>query len=139
MEPNENQSDSAIPLEPEGEPIPLIGGDLIDDTPGAGDSGADAEHAGDRSSKIRTFESQSTLAKAGKEAFRRSLNTTGQGATRVRTFHTKLNDTAIRFMDQQIAEWIDSDDSIEVKVCSTTVGVVEGKRSEPHLIVTVWY
>jgi len=140
MSPDEKLPDDAIPLESQGEPIPLVGGDSSDDDAGTGDllATTDAE-AGGRSSRIRTFESQSGLAKPGMEQFRRSLNTTGQGATRVRTFHTKLNDAAMRFMDQQIAEWIDSHDDIEVKLCSTTVGVVEGKRSEPHLIVTVWY
>lgn len=90
-------------------------------------------------SKIRTFESTSTLKAASRSALRRSTNVTGHGATRVRTFHTKLNDGAFAFLDNQINEWIDSNDDVEVKFCNTTIGVVEGKRSEPHVIMTIWY
>ena len=71
--------------------------------------------------------------------FKRPLNTKGQNATRVRTFHAKLNDAAINYLSEQINEWIDSHEDVEVKFTNTTIGVVEGKRTEPHLIVNVWY
>ena len=93
----------------------------------------------DAPSKIRTFESASTLKASTRSTLKRATNLTGQGATRVRTFHTKLTDGAFAFLDNQINEWVDENQDVEVKFCNTTIGVVEGKRSEPHIIMTVWY
>jgi len=69
----------------------------------------------------------------------RALNKTEQGATRVRVFHTKMNDGAATFMTETINTWIDGNPDIEVKFVQSTVGVWEGKHAEPHLILTVWY
>ena len=90
------------------------------------------------STQIRTFESDSKLV-AGKYEFKRSLIKSGKGATRVRTFHTRLTENAMNYMDDQINSWIDKDPDIEVKFTSATTGMVEGKKTELHLIVTVWY
>ena len=139
---------SAEHNDPLGEPIPIASADdSADDGPklapislepmqGANDAGGSDVTA---SSKIRTFESSSTLNRDTRADLKRPLNISGKGATRVRTFHTKLNDGAFAFLDGQINEWIDSNDNIEVKFCNTTIGVVEAKRSEPHVIMTVWY
>lgn len=81
-----------------------------------------------------------TLAAAfSDDRYDRPLNKTGQGATRCRTFHAKLNDGAIGFMNEQINEWLDGNTDIEIKSSSSTIGVFEGKSSEPHLILTVLY
>ncbi len=90
------------------------------------------------SSHIHTFESESKLSRQENIQYKRPL-TTGTGATRVRTFHTKLADAAIKYLDDQVNEWLDDNPDILIKFCTTTVGVVEGKRAEQHLIVTVWY
>jgi hypothetical protein len=89
-------------------------------------------------SKITTFETNSVLVQRDKRRYKRSLSQ-GAGATRIRVFHAKLGDQAMSHMEELINEWIDESPDIEIKFTSTTVGVVEGKRSEPHLIVTVWY
>ena len=72
------------------------------------------------------------------DALKRPLNVTGNGATRTRTFHTKLNDAALALMDQAINEWVDSSE-LEIKSVSTCIGIFEGKKPEPHLLVTVCY
>lgn len=90
------------------------------------------------STQIRTFETDSKLV-AGQYEFKRPLIKSDKGATRVRTFHTRLAANAMSYMDDQINRWIDQNPDIEVKFTNATVGVVEGKKSEPHLIVTVWY
>lgn len=90
------------------------------------------------SSQIHTFESESKLGRPDTMQFKRPL-TTGTGATRMKTFHTKLADAAMKYLEDQINEWLDASPDILVKFCTTTVGVVEGKRAEPHLIITVWY
>jgi hypothetical protein len=69
----------------------------------------------------------------------RQLQKTGTGATRVKVFHTKMNDGAIEFMTQTINEWVDHNPEVDIKIVQTTVGVWEGKHPEPHLILSVWY
>ncbi len=72
------------------------------------------------------------------DVLKRPLNVTGQGATRTRTFHSKLNDAALALMDQAINEWADSGE-VEIKSVSTCVGIFTGKKPESHLLVTVCY
>ena len=64
---------------------------------------------------------------------------TGTGATRVRVFHSKMSDAAIRHLEDAVNEWLDSDPQIEVKHITTTVGVWEGKHPDPNFILTVFY
>ena len=70
---------------------------------------------------------------------RRPLLRGSQNATRCRTFHCKLTDAALAHMNEQVNEWADSDDDIEIKFAMNSIGVVEGKHTDPHLIVTVFY
>jgi len=70
---------------------------------------------------------------------RRPLLKGSPNATRCRTFHCKLADGPIAYMNEQINEWVDSNDDIEIKFATATIGVVEGKHVDPHLILTVFY
>lgn len=70
--------------------------------------------------------------------FKRPLNVTGEGATRCRVFHSKIAPAPLSNMVQAINEWLDSD-KIEVKHVGHIIGVMEGKRPEPNLIVIVWF
>ncbi len=72
-------------------------------------------------------------------AHKRPLNQTGQGATRVRTFHAKLSDGAIHHLDYQVNLWLEQNPEVEIKFANTTVGIWEGKHAEPTLILTVFY
>ncbi len=72
-------------------------------------------------------------------AYRRALLRGTPNATRCKTFHCKLADGPINYMCEQINEWADGDDSIEIKFATSTIGVIEGKHVDPHLIVTVFY
>ncbi|UCD29242.1 MAG: hypothetical protein JSV03_01810 [Planctomycetota bacterium] len=71
--------------------------------------------------------------------FRRPLNQTGQGATRIRTFYAKFTEGAIRHMEQQVNAWLDSHPEIEVKFATTTLGKSEERHSETCLIMTIFY
>jgi len=124
-----------------GDPIPLAG---------PGDSASHASSSGsdifktekphvEHSSRIKTMSSETALGQRVESQFKRALNPTSRGATRMRTFHAKLGDAAMTYMEQQINEWVDSQDDVVIKFCNTTIGVVEGKRQEPHLIISVWY
>ncbi|HWB18980.1 MAG TPA: hypothetical protein VG711_01675 [Phycisphaerales bacterium] len=72
------------------------------------------------------------------EKWRRSPNTTGHGAIHVRTFHCKLTEDALNYMDQLINEWLDSHPQYEVKFVTSTIGTFTGKLKEPALICQVW-
>jgi hypothetical protein len=60
-------------------------------------------------------------------------------ATRCRTFHAKLNEGAVLFMNRQINEWTDSSPEVTIKFATSTIGIFEGKKADPHLILTVFY
>jgi hypothetical protein len=60
-------------------------------------------------------------------------------ATRCRTFHAKLNEGAVSFMNRQVNEWTDANPEVTIKFATSTIGVFEGKKADPHLILTVFY
>ena len=88
-------------------------------------------------SKIHAFGS---VAAAGpvQQELSRGMNIAGTGATRCRVFHSKITVGAIDHMVSLINEWLDGSEA-EVKHVTQVVGVMEGKKSEPNVILTVWY
>jgi len=75
---------------------------------------------------------------AEESEYRRALNVTGVGATRCKIFHSKISPVPLEYVQKQINEWLDSA-NIEVKFVTEVVGVMEGKRAEPNIIMAVWY
>ena len=59
--------------------------------------------------------------------------------TGVKTFLAKLHIGSIDFIDQQINDWLKDNPSVNIKRTNTATGMVTGKTTEPHVIVTVWY
>jgi hypothetical protein len=89
-------------------------------------------------SKIQAFESKMGV-KRHEDSWNRSPNVTNAGAIHVRTFHCKMSDDALGFLDQQINEWLDAHPQYEVKFSTVTVGDFQGKMGrEVHMIVQVW-
>ena len=91
--------------------------------------------------EVRSFASDSITAQAVHDdsRYKRPL-VKGAGATRCRTFHAKLSDGAISFMNEQINEWCDNSPDIQIKFCSSAIGLFEGKQhQESNLILTVFY
>ena len=84
--------------------------------------------------KIRAFEKK----RRHEDKWSRTPNTTGQGAIHVRTFHCKLTDDALTYLDQCVNEWLDAHPQYEVKFVTSTVGTLTGKLKEPHLVCQVW-
>ncbi len=72
------------------------------------------------------------------DAWTRTPNTTGAGAIHVKTFHSKLTDDALAYMDQSVNEWLDAHPQYEVKFVNSTIGTLTGKLKEPHIICQVW-
>ena len=87
-------------------------------------------------SKIKAFGVAGTHQEKG---YKRKTYASGQGACRVRSFHGRLSDEGMAYMDDKINEWLDNHPDIEVKVVTTTIGQYEGKIKEPALVVNVWY
>ena len=71
--------------------------------------------------------------------YKRPLDGRAISATRCRSFHSKLTDSALEYMNDLINEWLDKNDAITVKFSNSTIGVFEGKHSEAHIIVTLFY
>lgn len=57
----------------------------------------------------------------------------------VRTFFTKLHPGAIEFLDEQITRWLSENPDVVIKQTNITVGEVQAKKTEPNILVTVWF
>jgi len=57
----------------------------------------------------------------------------------VKTFFTKLHPGALNFLDEQITRWLTENPGIQVKRTNITTGEVQSKKTEPNIIITVWY
>ena len=78
------------------------------------------------------------IARRPQSQYKRQVTVTGKGAMRCRLFHCRMAPTPLEFLERQINEWLD-DNEIEAKNVTQTIGMMEGKTSEPHLIMSVWY
>jgi predicted metal-dependent hydrolase len=98
---------------------------------------AAAVGAGLKSEHIKAF-GAGALAGRAEQKHSRAMLLPGTGATRCRLFHSKVTLAALEHMTATINEWLDRSD-IEIKHVSEVIGVMEGKKAEPNLIVIVWY
>jgi hypothetical protein len=115
------QRPPAVPAETGMEPIGLV------DEPGA---------AAEAAKKIKAF---GVTGQQKSHNWKRTPATTGAGAVRVRSFHGRLSDQGLGFMDDQINEWLDAHPEVEVKFVTSSVGTYEGKIREPALVLNLWY
>lgn len=123
----------------------VVDAEVVDDSISLVDE--DDEGAGGRRTQIRSFgggpggmsDSIAGEMASHERDFQRPLLKGQPSATRCRTFHSKLNDASMVYMNDQINAWVDAHEDIEIKFATSTIGVVEGKHADPHLIVTVFY
>ena len=59
--------------------------------------------------------------------------------TGVRTFFTKLHPGAMNFLDEQITRWLNENPDIQIKRTNVVTGLVQAKKTEPNIIITIWY
>ena len=59
--------------------------------------------------------------------------------TGIKTFFTKLHVGALSFMEEQIMDWLKNNPGITVKQTNVCVGEVQAKKTEPNIIITIWY
>ncbi len=92
------------------------------------------------SSRIRAAEGTRGSADALDDTrYKRPLRPDNVGATRCRTFHCRISQGAIDFMNNQMNEWLDQSPEITLKFVTSTIGMFEGKHTEPNIIMTVFY
>jgi len=114
-------------VSPESKPIPLdddTGGTKVSHSPLNLGSGTASEFE----STIQPVKRKS----AGKLA-------SSERITGVKTFFTKLHPGAMDFLDEQISNWLKDNPNVVIKRTDTTTGEVQGKKTEPNIIITVWY
>jgi hypothetical protein len=63
----------------------------------------------------------------------------GERITGIKTFFTKLHPGALDFMDEQIGGWLKEHPEVCIKHTNVTTGEVQAKKTEPNIIITVWY
>jgi hypothetical protein len=71
--------------------------------------------------------------------WQRNTHKNQTGAVRVRSFHCRLSEQGLEYMDHAINDWLDHHPDIEIKFTTSTVGPFDGKIKEPALILNVWY
>ena len=59
--------------------------------------------------------------------------------TGVKTFFTKLHPGALDFLDEQIGKWLKENPGVRIKRTNTVTGEIQAKKTEPNIIITVWY
>jgi hypothetical protein len=59
--------------------------------------------------------------------------------TGVKTFFTKLHPGALNFLDEQITRWLTENPDVQIKRTNVATGQMQAKKTEPNIIITVWY
>jgi hypothetical protein len=57
----------------------------------------------------------------------------------VKTFFTKLHPGALNFLDEQITRWLTENPGIQIKRTNIATGEIQAKKTEPNIIITIWY
>ena len=73
------------------------------------------------------------------QKWKRTPHVTGTGICRVKTFHGRLSDQGMDYLDGTINEWLDAHPEVEVKMVTTNTNIFDGKMKELALIVNIWY
>lgn len=81
-------------------------------------------------------------AAQGAAVSRKVAKAVGNGVSRItgmKTFYTKLHPGALDFLDEQVAEWLKAHPTVLIKQTNVTVGEVQAKKTEPNIIISIWY
>lgn len=57
----------------------------------------------------------------------------------IKTFFTKLHPGALNFLDEQITKWLRENPGVSIKRTNIITGPLQAKKTEPNIIITVWY
>ena len=65
--------------------------------------------------------------------------TSSDRITGVKTFFTKLHPGAINFLDEQITKWLAENPEVAIKRTNIITGEIQAKKTDPNIIITVWF
>ena len=74
-----------------------------------------------------------------KHNWTRQTRCDGTGACRMRSFHGKLSEQGLEYLDDAINVWLDQHPEIEVKFVTSNIGMFDGKMKDLAVILQVWY
>jgi hypothetical protein len=57
----------------------------------------------------------------------------------MKTFYAKLHPGALAYLEEQIGTWLKDNPNNIIKRTDVTVGDVQGKTTEPNIVVVIWY
>ena len=134
-------------------PVPVDDGDgelinLEDDdaiSPAAGPAPSSSASVGLAPAPVGQLSMPSKIKVAGSgdkhtyTRFKRPAHVDGTRACRLRTFHGRLSDEGLAFMDDKINERLDNHPEVDVKHVNTNIGPIEGKNGEQAMFVMIWY
>lgn len=63
----------------------------------------------------------------------------GDRITAMKIFVIKLHHGSLEYLEDQIAEWLKDNPEVAIKRTDVSVGEVQAKKTEPNLIVNIWY
>ena len=87
-------------------------------------------------SKIHNITAANSIAA---HKYTRTTHQNKTGAVRLRTFHCRLSEQGVDYLDQLVNDWLEAHPEVEVKFTNSTIGLWDGKLKEPTLILNVWY
>jgi len=127
------------PIEHNTEPIPFedAGGEKESANPGVSHTPLDLGQG----SKVELpqVEASAEPAKPTVRAGAAGRVVSAERITGVKTFFTKLHPGAIDFLDSQISGWLNENPGVVIKRTNVVVGEVQAKKTEPNVVVLVWY
>lgn len=63
----------------------------------------------------------------------------GGRITGVKTFFAKLHAGSLEFLDGQISDWLRDNPEVVIKHTNIATGDVVAKKTEPNILITLWY
>lgn len=127
----DNFDDIKIPPEEDLDaPIPF---DDSDDTSGTNISHSPLNLGGGSTAEV-TAQTPTPVAEKPAEKIASSDRITG-----IKTFFTKLHPGAVEFLDEQITNWLNNNPGVIIKRTNTVTGPMQGKKTEPNIVITIWY
>lgn len=109
-----------------------------------GDEGAialiedDAEDAQVLHKKIKAFGADAN-GPVKQTKWSRQSTASSESPVRVKTFHAKLSDQGLEYLDDAVNHYIDQHPDVHVKFVTTNIGMFDGKFKDFALIVNIWY
>lgn len=141
-----SKSDQPIPFDSIDKPIPL-GNGSPKDSPGVSRAPLNLGGGGGQPAPTPTPAPKAVPKPAPKIVVPTSgarkpeipATSSGQRITGVKTFFTKLHPGALEFLDEQITRWLDKNPQVVIKHTNVVTGDIQAKKTEPNIIINVWY